>query len=334
MALINCVKYDGPPTGPDGEDVPWLVYKVPSADLVLGSQLIVNRSQEAVLFHDGNVLDVFGPGTHTLSVANLPLSQRVIDLPSNAKLPISTEVYFVNKTATLDVKWGTFEPLQIIDPTHRIIVRVRGYGQFIAKISDARNFVSQIVGVLHGNQDLDYETLSDYLRRSTVAELKDTIAGMMTNKKTSIVDIIASVDSVSIACREKVASEFDRFGVEVLSFYIESISIPEEDMAEVRELQKKRARSLAAEYEESRNKGDLTRSKLFCADLVLLAAKQGDYTEMLKCLSALKGYAKAEEKAEIESLIKQISYRKEQGMEMNEELLSGIKVLTYQVQMK
>ena len=91
---------------------------------------------------------------------------------------------------------------------------------------------------------------------------------------------------------------------------------------------------LTESLKKSSSKGDLTRSRLFCTDLVLLAAKQGDYLELLKHLSLLKDYAKAEEKAEIESLIKQISYRKEQGIEMNEELLSGIKVLTYQVQMK
>ena len=240
MTLIDCIKFDGLPPGQDGEQAPWLIYRLHCENLVLGAQLIVNRNQEAVFFHRGNALDVFGPGAHTLSVANFPLLQRLVNLPLGVRTPISAEVYFVNKVAKLDVKWGTIEPLQITDPRYQIIVRVRVYGQFRIRISDSRNFVSQIAAALHGNQLLDYQTVSDYLRGLVVAKVKDTIADMMINRKTSIEDIMLSVDSVSIACREKVATEFDRFGIAVLSFLIASINVPDEDMAEVRKLQREK----------------------------------------------------------------------------------------------
>ncbi|MCL0056204.1 SPFH domain-containing protein [Dehalococcoidia bacterium] len=334
MALIDCIKYDGLPTGQDGEQAPWLAYRLHCENLVPGTQLIVNRNQEAVLFHRGNVLGVFGPGAHTLSVANLPLFQTLVKPPLGVRTSISAEVYFVNKVAKLDVKWGTIEPLQITDPRYQIMVRVRAYGQFKFSILDSRNFVSQIAAPLHSNQLLDYQTASDYLRRLVVTKVKDSIADMMINKNTSIVDIMASVDSVSIACREKVATEFDRFGVAALSFLIESINVPEEDMAEVRELQRELAQSLAVEYKESLKKGDLTRSKLLCVKLVLLAAQHGDYTELSKYLPILKGYAKEEDKAAIENLIQGIRYRQERGIEPGEELLRDIEILTNQVEMK
>jgi len=65
MALLDRIKFDG------SSDV--LVWKYPKDNIVLGSQLIVNQSQEAVFFKDGRALDTFGPGAHMLSTMNIPL---------------------------------------------------------------------------------------------------------------------------------------------------------------------------------------------------------------------------------------------------------------------
>lgn len=236
MAIIDRIKYDGPPLGPDGEEKPWIVYKFPSEDLTNRSQLIVNKSQEAVFFKDGNALDVFSSGRHTLSTANLPLLQKLINLPFGGKTPFTAEIYFVNKVAKLDIKWGTPDPFQITEPKYQIIVRVRGFGRFGIKIADSRNFVTQIVGALHGNQVSDYEKIASYFKGLVITKFKDTVADIIVNEKISIMDITASIDTISTKCRERTASEFDRFGIEVLNFFVESINTPEEDIKKLREI--------------------------------------------------------------------------------------------------
>ncbi|MCL0058896.1 serine/threonine protein kinase, partial [Dehalococcoidia bacterium] len=103
------------------------------------------------------------------------------------------------------------------------------------------------------------------------------------------------------------------------------------------ELQRALAGYLKAQLTESlkKSRGDLTRSRLFCTDLVLLAAKYGDYTEMLKNLSALKGYAKEEDKAQIENVIQGIYHRQKKGIEPGEEEhIREIEILTKRVLMK
>jgi membrane protease subunit (stomatin/prohibitin family) len=241
MAIIDRIKYDGPQPGPAGEQIPWLVYKFPSENLVLGSQLIVNASQEVVFFKDGNALDVFGPGRHTLSTANLPLLQKLVNLPFGGQTPFTAEVYYINKVAKLDMKWGTPDPFQVTEPRYQIIVRVRGFGRFGIKISDSRNFVTQIVGALHENQVSDYEKVTSYFKGLVITKFKDTIANLIVNKKTSVLDITASINSISVTCQERVASEFDRFGIEVLNFFIESINVPEEDLAKIGKILEGRA---------------------------------------------------------------------------------------------
>ena len=93
MALLDRIKYDCSP------DV--LVGKYSKDNIVLGSQLIVNESQEAVFFKDGRALDVFGPGRHTISTNNIPLLQKLVNLPFGGDTPFAAEIFFVNKVSVL-----------------------------------------------------------------------------------------------------------------------------------------------------------------------------------------------------------------------------------------
>lgn len=215
---------------------PWLAYKWPSEDLVLGSQLIVNKSQEAIFYKGGRPHDVFGEGRHTLKSANLPLLRRVVNFPFGRKTPFSAEIYFVNKVAKLDMKWGTTDRFQVMDPMLQLPVRVGGFGRFGIRISDARNFVTQIVGTLHDNNLSDYQTVSRYFKGLVITKVKDTIGEAIVKRNVGVMEIMASIDSMSNTCRDRIASEFDRFGIEVLNFFIESINLPPEDMEMIRDL--------------------------------------------------------------------------------------------------
>jgi len=93
VALLDRVKFDGP------SDV--LVWKWPHDALSLGAQVIVNESQEALFYKGGQALDLFGPGTHTLTTANLPFLQRLVNLPFGGKTPFSAEVYFISRSVAL-----------------------------------------------------------------------------------------------------------------------------------------------------------------------------------------------------------------------------------------
>lgn len=125
MAIIDRIKYDGNSNGSQ-----WLIHKCPSEQFVLGSQLIVNQGQEALFFKGGEALDLFGPGTHTLSTGNLPILDKLVNLPFGGKTPFSAEVYYINKTANLDMKWGTSTPIPLEDPKYGLILNVGARGQY------------------------------------------------------------------------------------------------------------------------------------------------------------------------------------------------------------
>ncbi|MGO9207022.1 MAG: SPFH domain-containing protein [Candidatus Limnocylindrales bacterium] len=228
MPLLHVVKYDGPPAASGGEEL-WLVWKYPSESIPLGSQLVVVPGQEVILVKEGNLGDRFGPGTHTLSTKNIPVLQKLVNLPFGGGTPFTAEVYFVNRVAKLDMKWGTADPIRVKDPTYELIVPVRAYGQFGMRIDDAAAFVLQLVGVLHPDEVTMTDRVAHYFRGAIISKVKDVIADVIVNRGVSVLELPAHLEEIGEVCRERISGELERFGLEVLNFFVESISVPEDD---------------------------------------------------------------------------------------------------------
>lgn len=146
--MLQVIEYQGNPGV--------FAWKYPNARLTLGTQLIVRESQEALFFKGGIACDVFQAGRHTLSAANIPLLSKLLNLPFGGQSPFIAEVWFVNKTFLLDVKWGTPTPIQLQDPKYKLFVPVRAFGQFGVQISNSKKFLIKLVGTL---PRFDRETL-------------------------------------------------------------------------------------------------------------------------------------------------------------------------------
>ncbi len=241
MAISDRIKYDGPPQDYVGEERQWLIYKFPGEDFVVGAQLIVNASQEAIFYYTGQVLDSFGPGRHTLKKGNLPLLQAFVNIPFGFRTPFTSEVYFVNKISKLDMKWGTSAPFHVQDPKFEILIALRAFGQFGIKVKDSKKFLIEIIGALGGSNLVDHRVVSKYFRGLLTTKIKDTIASSVINNKLSIFDITASIDLISEVCKKRVVDEFDRFGIEVVNFFIESINVPNTDIQKLRDILERKA---------------------------------------------------------------------------------------------
>ena len=125
-----------------------MVSRVPSTgsgDFRIGSQVIVRESQAAVFFRDGKALDVFGPGRHTITTANIPLLVNILGLAFSGNTPFKAEVYFVNMRDFIDMKWGTPEPITLRDKELGM-VRLRANGRYSMAIAEPQMFVAKIVG--------------------------------------------------------------------------------------------------------------------------------------------------------------------------------------------
>ena len=218
MAIIDVVKYDGP------RNV--FAWRWAKGDLSWGTQVIVNQSQDAIFYKGGQALDVLRAGTHTLRTANIPLLRSLIKIPFGGQTPFAAEVYYVNKATNLDLKWGTREPIPVLDPKYNVFLPVRAFGQMGMRIADSRKFVIQLVGT---GREFTKEALSDYFRGVILTKAKDYIAEQIIKKKINLLEISAYLEEISSELHKKLTQDFARFGISLVTFFLNSINVPAND---------------------------------------------------------------------------------------------------------
>ena len=198
-----------------------LVYRFSSSDSIkMGAQLIVNESQTAVFFRDGKALDTFGPGRHTLTTMNLPFLTKLLSWPFGFDSPFKAEVYFVSRRVFTNLKWGTREPV-IFRDTEFNMVRLRSFGVYSIRVTEPQLFVNTIVGTQGRYTTGDIE---GFLRDSIVSRLFDVLGETLK----TLLDLPRYYDELGVALKTRIKEDFGKYGLEVVDFYINSITPPEE----------------------------------------------------------------------------------------------------------
>jgi membrane protease subunit (stomatin/prohibitin family) len=204
----------------DSQDT--LVYRYPvyNQEIKMGAQLTVRENQTALFINEGEVADVFTPGRYELSTQNLPILTTLRGWKYGFQSPFKAEVYFFNTRLFTDLKWGTQNPVMMRD-TEFGMIRVRTYGTYALKISDAKEFFRTIVGTRGLTTTND---ILGQLRSTIVSHMSDIIA----ESKVSALDLAAKYRELSDLAQSELTPAFASYGLELARFVIDNISLPEE----------------------------------------------------------------------------------------------------------
>ncbi|MDO4575328.1 MAG: SPFH domain-containing protein [Planctomycetia bacterium] len=218
MAVASIIKYEG--------DNSVFIWKHPCEDFNTATQLIVHESQEAVFFRDGQALDLFGPGRYSLEAANLPLVRKFFAAPTGGETPFHCEVYFINKTEQLAVKWGTDSRVQFLEPTYQFPISVGASGELSLRVADSRKLLVKVVGT---ERELTQETLIRLFRAFLQTRVKTYLAQTFREKKISVFEIDEHLTALSDALRGKIVPDFADYGVLLEKFFVMNVVKPDGD---------------------------------------------------------------------------------------------------------
>ncbi|MDR7296055.1 membrane protease subunit (stomatin/prohibitin family) [Pelomonas aquatica] len=199
-----------------------LSYRFPMSGMEIqnGGQLVVRESQVAVFVNEGQVADVFGPGTHKLTTQTLPVLTYLKNWDKLFESPFKSDVYFFSTRQQIDQRWGTSQPVSIRDKDFGA-VRIRAFGNYAYRIQDPKAFHTQISGT---RERYTVQELEGQLRGLMLQHISDAVAG----SGTPFLDLAANQVEFAAALKEATAPAFAALGLELLSVTMQNVSLPEE----------------------------------------------------------------------------------------------------------
>lgn len=214
--IAEIIKYEG--------DNSTFVWKHPLEDFNSMSQLIVHESQEAIFFMDGHALDLFGAGRYTLETQNIPKIGKILNRTTGDQTPFHCEVYFVNKTEQMSIKWGTDSKVQYVEPLYGFPLSIGACGEMSLRAEDSRKLLLKLVGT---ENYLSQARLVDYFRSLLMTKIKSYIAQTMKAKAINIFEIDENLDSFSKGIKELLATDFAEYGVALEKFWVTTVLKPD-----------------------------------------------------------------------------------------------------------
>jgi membrane protease subunit (stomatin/prohibitin family) len=199
-----------------------LAWRYPMQDFEIqnGGVLVVRESQVAVFVNEGQIADVFGPGTHKLTTQTLPVLTNLRNWDKLFDAPFKSDVYFFSTRVQTGRKWGTPQPVTIRDKDFDMI-RVRAFGMYSYRIGDARKFFTEISGT---RERYTRDEVEDQLRGILLATMASSIGG----SNVAFLDMAANQALMAQAIKGDLADAFARYGIGLDEFNVASVSLPEE----------------------------------------------------------------------------------------------------------
>lgn len=216
MKIADVIKYEG--------DNTTFIWKHPVEDFNSLTQLIVHESQEAIFFMNGQALDMFGPGRYTLETGNIPKIGRFLNRQVGDESPFHCEVYFINKTEQMAIKWGTDSKVEYIEPVYGFPIAIGASGEMSLRADDSRKLLLKLVGT---EDALTRQKLVTYFRAFLMTRVKTYIARVIKQKSINIFEIDENLTSFSEDLHQLLIPDFEEYGIALERFLVTTVVKPE-----------------------------------------------------------------------------------------------------------
>ena len=214
--VCEVIKYEG--------DNSTFIWKHPSEDFNSMTQLIVHESQEAIFFMNGQALDLFGAGRYTLETQNIPKIGKFLNRATGDTTPFHCEVYFINKTEQMAIKWGTDSKVQYIDPKYGFPLAIGASGEMSLRAEDSRKLLLKLVGT---ENYLGQQKLISFFRAFLMTRVKTYIAQVIKSNSINIFELDENLTAFSENIHKLLIPDFADYGISLERFFVTNIVKPD-----------------------------------------------------------------------------------------------------------
>jgi membrane protease subunit (stomatin/prohibitin family) len=199
-----------------------LAYRYPMADAEIqnGGVLVVRETQLALFVNEGKVADSFGPGSYTLNTRTLPVLTALQNWDKFFQSPFKSDVYFFSTRDQVDQRWGTPQPITIRDREYGAL-RIRANGVYSYRIKDVAPFWTRLSAT---SATYTVDDAAGQLRAAILTAMATCLGG----SEVAFIDMAANQEVFSAKLKDAIAPAFATYGLELTSFYLQSLSLPEE----------------------------------------------------------------------------------------------------------
>lgn len=300
-----------------------LIWKFPDQDreIKMGAQLTVRESQVALLVNEGKIADVYLPGRHELTTRNMPILTNLRGWKYGFESPFKVDVYFVSTREFQNLRWGTPQPVMVEDP-ELSLVPLRAFGTFGMRVRDAAQFFREFAGTD------PVVTVEEFLEGGFRSLVVSQFSHALKRSGRSIAEINARAAQLGESLLPLLQPEFQRMGVEITRFLVESITLPEEIQKQLveQDLELRRLRrkvNLSQEVEDMQKflgfqagqgmeKGEISSAGLARAALEMNLGLQ--MAQQLQQGSESKAASSPEERTQILTILKDLAQLREAGI--------------------
>ncbi|MBR2571523.1 MAG: SPFH domain-containing protein, partial [Clostridia bacterium] len=140
--------------------------------------------------------------------------------------PFHCEVYFINKTEQMAIRWGTDSKVQYMEPTYGFPISIGASGEMALSVGDSRKLLVKLVGT---ESFLGQSKLTQFFRAFLMTRVKTYMAQTMMASSISIFEVDAKLTEFSEDIHKKLIPDFAEYGVNLDRFLVTTIAKPEGD---------------------------------------------------------------------------------------------------------
>ena len=205
------------------DDRDTIVYRFPVFNQAIqdGGRLVVREGQAAVFVNEGQLSDVFGPGTYDISSRTKALWSFFDSIKYQLNYPYKGDIFFVSTRRFTEQRWGTPNPVMMRD-AQLGPVRLRAFGIYSYRIGDPAAFIREIVG----NVGLfTTDEINGQLKRKLQSAFSDTVG----ESKIPVLDAASRYTELGDALLPLInPAVTGKYGLRIESFVLENLSVPRE----------------------------------------------------------------------------------------------------------